>query len=298
MPKPHDAPVKIRGLDALLGSDDEATPQQEIAIDLIDLPKQGQPRKYFDPSKMELLTESIRDKGVLEPLLLRPLPHGRYELVAGERRLRAAKAVKLTAVPAIIKELSDTAALEIALIENLQREDLSPLEETESLLDLLSRRLQMEANEVIALLNRKAQTDKTGATDSAVRSCWDTVEAVFNLVGRISPEGFRTHRLPLLNLPEDILTALRAGKLEYTKARAIATVKDDDARATLLQEALSEGLTLRQIQERVRQLSPSAPTNPLRAKVSDISKRVSKLTDPKKAAKVEELLDRIQKLLD
>ncbi len=297
MARQHDAPVKIRGLDALLGSDDEATPQQEIAIALIDLPA-SQPRKYFDPARMLLLTESVREKGILEPLLLRPHGRGRYELVAGERRLKAAQAVALTTVPAIIKELSDTAALEIALIENLQREDLSPLEETESLLDLLSRRLQMGANEVIALLNRKAQIDKSGATDSAVRSHWDTVEAVFNLVGRISPEGFRTHRLPLLNLPGEVLGALRRGEIEYTKARAIATVKDDEKRAALLQDAIDMNLTLRQVQERVLDYKPIATASPIKTRVADIGKRVTKLKDPKKLAKVEELLDKIQRLLD
>jgi len=111
---------------------------QSVNISQIILSQQ-QPRRYFDPDKMQQLAQSIQEHGILEPLLVRPLTGDTYELIAGERRYRAAKEVGLTYVPVVIRAMTDRQALQIALIENLQREDLNPLEETEGMLSLLAR---------------------------------------------------------------------------------------------------------------------------------------------------------------
>jgi ParB family transcriptional regulator, chromosome partitioning protein len=110
---------------------------QSVSITQIQLPAK-QPRRYFDPEKQQQLTDSIQEHGILEPLLLRQLDNGRYELVAGERRYRSAQILNLKEVPVVIKELDDKQALQIALIENLQRDDLNAIDETEAILELLA----------------------------------------------------------------------------------------------------------------------------------------------------------------
>jgi ParB family chromosome partitioning protein len=121
-----------------------------VSIESIHLPGQ-QPRRYFDPEKLQSLVRSISEQGILEPLLVRPLANKQYELVAGERRYRAAQIVSLTEVPVVIRQLSETEALQLALIENLQREDLNPVEETEGILQLLALKLESKQQEVISL---------------------------------------------------------------------------------------------------------------------------------------------------
>ncbi|MDV7393256.1 ParB/RepB/Spo0J family partition protein, partial [Arthrospira platensis SPKY1] len=111
-------------------------PVTALPIKAIKLPAQ-QPRRYFDPDKLAQLTESVKHNGILENLLVRPLDDNQYELVVGERRYRAAQEAGLTEVPVTIKELTDNEALQISLIENLHREDLNPVEETEGILWLL-----------------------------------------------------------------------------------------------------------------------------------------------------------------
>ena len=118
---------KLKGVEALLGGDNsqagetEKATKNQIKIELIQTPA-NQPRRYFDPEKLELLTKSIKAHGVIEPLLVRP-KDGKYELVAGERRLRASKQAGLSEIPVIIRELDDIETSQIRLVENLQRED-------------------------------------------------------------------------------------------------------------------------------------------------------------------------------
>ena len=135
---------QLRGLDALLGGDattpaasghDAEVAAELIALRSIELPE-SQPRKYFNPEKLEELATSMRTHGVLTPIVLRPRGGSKYELVAGERRFRAAKMAGLKQIPAVVKQLDDELALQIALVENLQREDLNPVEETEGILQL------------------------------------------------------------------------------------------------------------------------------------------------------------------
>jgi ParB family chromosome partitioning protein len=171
----------------------------------------SQPRHYFDSQKLKELTESIIKYGVLEPLLVRPLRNDskQYELVAGERRYRAAKQAGLTQVPVTIRSLSDREALTMSLVENLQREDLNPVEETEGILQLLSFHLDITVDEVIANLYRM-RNESSGMVSQNVltNEAGKTIQSVFQSLGLLSWESFITSRLPLLKLPSDILEAL------------------------------------------------------------------------------------------
>ena len=246
-----------QGVDALFGetpslSPNESNVEQSIAIGEIFLPSQ-QPRRYFDPEAMQSLIDSVRRDGILEPVLVRVRESGGYELVAGERRYRAAKKVGLGMVPALIRQMTDEQALHIALIENLLREDLNPLEETEGILQLLALRLKSDVEFAISLLYRM-QNDVQRLTHNVMgQPEVEVVQAVFVEVGVVW-ESFVNNRLPLLKLPEDILEALRDGQLAYTKAQAIARIKDETQRTELLQEATENDFSLSQIRERVKSL--------------------------------------------
>ncbi|MGJ3248538.1 MAG: ParB/RepB/Spo0J family partition protein [Elainellaceae cyanobacterium] len=154
-----------------------------------------QPRRYFDPKALQDLAVSIRTHGILTPLLVRPVGKDGYELVAGERRFRLAQELGLEEVPVQIRELSDTEAAEVALLENLQREDLNPVEETEGILELLERKLQKSKEEILALLNCAAHPKRASVQNVLHSPEWKTVEAVFTSVGRFSPNSFRASRV-------------------------------------------------------------------------------------------------------
>jgi ParB family chromosome partitioning protein len=292
---------KMRGVEDLLSMDVES-PTATVNIDKIRLPAQ-QPRRYFDPEKLSQLVQSVKEHGILQPLLVRAVG-GEYELVAGERRLRAAKEAGLTEVPIITKELSDHQTLQIALLENLQREDLNPVEETEGILELLCMELDLNSGEVISILNQAANAKKRNLdlTENVSRQL-EIVGLVLQGVGRFTAESFRTSRLPLLNLTEDVLEILRQGQLEYTKARAIAKLKDDGERRELLDKVLNENLSLSEIKQLIKELTPGKITakETLNAKYSEIGKRLKNAQvweDAKKTKKLEKLLSDLEQLLE
>ncbi|BAZ36737.1 chromosome partitioning protein, ParB family (plasmid) [Calothrix sp. NIES-4101] len=264
--------------------------REQIKLD----PKQ--PRRYFDQKKLEELAQSIKELGILEPLLVRPLDDGYYELIAGERRFKAAGIAGLEEVPCVVKEMDDDTVKQVQLIENLQREDLNAYEETIGILELLALRLKMTQDEVISLLNRIEKGNRKKAdnvirhdseeqadhvirhndesedtkADNVIRSKGkkqadnvirpediEIVNNVFACIGRLSAESFRANRLPLLNLPADIQQALASGTIEYTKARAIARVKSESQRSQLLDEAINQNLSLTQIKELIQGLESS-----------------------------------------
>lgn len=298
-------PVKrLKGLDSLFGGEPDNFSQQ-LPIAWIVLPEQ-QPRRYFDPQKMEHLVQSVKEHGVLEPLLVR-VTHQTdiYELVAGERRYRAAVAAGLNEVPVTVKELSDEDALQIALVENLQREDLNPVEETEGILQLLAFKLTCPASEVPKLLYR-LQNEKTGDRfngNVTISSKINDVESIFSGLGAMSWESFIRNRLPLLKLPTNILESLRTGQIAYTKASAIAKVNDKQQRQLLLNLAISENLSLAQIKNRITNMSsacvsgePISFKNRIKTSYRLIEKsRVWE--DPKKQKKLERLLTEIETLI-
>ncbi len=269
-----------------------------VSLSSIQLPTQ-QPRRYFDSQKLQQLAESIKAHGILEPLLVRPISGDRYELVAGERRYRAAKEIGLQKVPVVIRDLSDLQAVELALIENLQREDLNPVEETEGILTLLSAKLGMPTNEISQLLHRLAKRGSDNVVGS--EETLEVIESIFQVVGKMSWESFATHRLPLLNLPQPVLEALRAGKVEYTKARALARVKDPNMLDELLEQSTTEQWSLNQIRAAISEKTKlTKPENTgLKQRFSQVSKTL-KLSavweDPSKRQRLEQLLDELQQL--
>lgn len=297
--------TKLRNV-ALFKDEDEPTAQsaspQTLPLDRI-VTSSSQPRRYFDPDKLEQLTQSVKEHGILEPLLVRSLPDNKYELVAGERRYRAATTAGLTEVPVVIKELTDSEALQLALIENLQREDLNPVEETEGILQLLALKLEIEPTEVVSLLYQMQNATAGKITDNVIsNSEIELVNQIFAGLGKMNRESFTANRVPLLRLPEDILSALRSGQIEYTKAKAIATVKDEAARAELLEDAIANSLSLSQIKERVNAVKPTKEKEELRSRFDttySIAKKSKQLwQDPKKRKKLESILSQLEKLIE
>ncbi|MFK0735285.1 MAG: ParB/RepB/Spo0J family partition protein [Gloeotrichia echinulata HAB0833] len=299
-------------VDLLFGSnatqpDTKTNPANTIPITLLKLPN-SQPRRYFDFSKLEELSRSIKELGILEPLLVRPLSGGEYELVAGERRYKAATMAGLTEVPVVVREMDDAITYQVRLVENLQREDLNPLEETEGILSLLVLRLEVTLQEIISHLNRMRNVCDRYNENSELRhnvmsqSETKLVEELFASLGRMSWQSFVKNRLPLLNLPADVLEILRQGQLEYTKARALAKVKDEEVRQQLLEDAIAHNLSLSEIKRKVKELDEQSPdeTPSLKNRVDDTLRLLKKSKvwdDPKKQAKVEKLLAQLDTLM-
>ena len=210
-----------KGLDALLPLPEEETRLYWLPLAMIS-PSPFQPRRRFDEAALKELADSIREKGLLQPLVVRPRGEG-YELVAGERRFRAAQMAGLSEVPAIVREMGDEEALELALVENLQREDLSPREEAEGYAKLVEMGL---SHEEIAR--------RVGKSRSAV-----------------------TNALRLLQLPEEVLKALDEGKISAGHARALLMLPEEK-RLWGLREILEKGLSVREA-ERLKERLFRAP---------------------------------------
>lgn len=262
-----------------------------------------QPRQYFDEIKLEELAQTIKNHGVLEPLLVRKLPRkNQFELVAGGRRYRAASKAGLTEVPVIVRELSDEQALEIAIIENLQREDLNPVEETEGIVKLLSQHLKISTVQVSPLLHQLQKQVRGRSANNVIGSSQvESIQGVFDSLGLMELDSFISNRLPLLNLPIDVLEALRAGKIEYTKAKAIARLGDQETRIQLLEEAIINTLSLSQIRELVKAEQSPEQQSELKTRFDTTYKQAKKAkklwSDSKKRKQLESLLTKLEKLI-
>jgi len=271
-----------------------------IAIADIYLPK-SQPRRYFDPDKMLELQKSIKQYGILEPIIIRAIDIG-YELVAGERRFRAAKELGLTEIPAVVHQLTTKQAYEIALIENLQREDLNPVEETEAILQILALKLAIPEKEVTSNLYKMRVTPEQ-ERDEVLTEISNRVISIFESLQTIKWYSFVVNRLPLLNLPTEVLEALRQGKIEYTKATAIAKVKDTYAREDLLNETINQGLSLVQIKEKICEIKAGQVIEQpvtLKTRFTTSMQQLKKSTvwdDKKKQKVLEKLITQIESLL-
>ncbi len=219
-----------RGLDALLGQ--STAPQDEQGGDVqqdhllkdlpVDLIQRGkyQPRRDMDPQALEELAESIKAQGVMQPIVVRPIGGGRYEIIAGERRWRATQQAGLDYIPAVIRDVPDEAAIAMALIENIQREDLNPIEEAMAL-----HRLQQEFEL--------------------------TQQQVANAVGKSRVSI--TNLLRLMALPDDVKLLLERGDIEMGHARALLGLPLEEQTAAARQ-VVAKGLTVRQTEALVRQL--------------------------------------------
>ncbi|MFB2880607.1 ParB/RepB/Spo0J family partition protein [Floridanema aerugineum] len=305
MPSKSNQPYKGKADLSVLFGDEETTdaPDKQLSIEAIQLPS-SQPRRYFDPEAMQALVESVKAEGILQPLLVRPIGDNKYELVAGERRYKAAVELGLKQVPVTIRELNEQQALNIALVENLQREDLNPIEETDGILQLLAHHLSRSKDEVSKLLYRM-QNDVQRMNDNVIiHPEAEIIVKVFNELGKMGWESFVSNRLPLLNLPKDVLDELEKGKIEYTKAKAIAKIKDKEIRNELLEAAITENLSLTQIRERIAALktgtSEEKPEESLKTQVKTVLTQVNKSkvwTDPKKQKRLQKILAELQTLL-
>mgnify|MGYP000987882043 FL=1 len=246
--------------EAILGGLTEPGPSEEASAGATTIPLRAiryssrQPRKHISEDGLNELAASIRDKGVLEPVIVRRVGGG-FELVAGERRTRAAALAGLTEVPAIIVDIDDREALEIAIIENLQREDLNAVEETEAVLGLLELYLDTDRRDVVQLLQALYNEERGRITSRKISDRErEAVRTLFERLGRFTVASFVSNRLPILDFPESLLAAVREGKLEFTKAQALARVEDPDDRERLLAVAIAEDLSLSQIRRRITEL--------------------------------------------
>ena len=206
-----------KGLGALMleNNTDSMVSTDTLAVNDI-IPNKEQPRKTFDEAALQELADSIKQHGVLQPLLVRPLTTGGYQLVAGERRWRASRLAELKEVPVIIKELSDTEAMEIAIIENLQREDLNPIEEAEGL---------------------QALIDKCGFTQ----------EEVATSVGKSRPAI--TNALRLLKLPEEVRQMTKDGDISAGHARALLAFDNEPMMLECAKQIVDKKLTVRDVEK-------------------------------------------------
>jgi ParB family chromosome partitioning protein len=299
---------KRNNMKGFVYGEDQVGAEQNLPISAIVLPDY-QPRLFFDERKLEELAQNIKSQGILTRLIVRRIAGtDKYELIAGGRRFRAAQKAGLSEVPVVVKKLADDEALAIALTENLQREDLNPLEETEGIIRLLALKTGKLQEAIPQMLTRMYNDSKRKSESEQNVLFTDegqAIQVVFDELSTISWESFVSSRLSLLNLPRDILNPLREGKIEYTKAKAIARVKDEEQRTELLSEAIAQELSLSQIKERISELSSQeADTGlPLPQKsITDISSKLKKAQlwkkDPKKWRKAQTLLKKLEELLD
>ena len=270
-----------------------------LPIDEILIPK-SQVRHYFNQEKLELLAESIKQHGVLEPLLITP----KKELIAGERRLRAAKIAGETQLPVKILDVSPSEAKTLAIVENLQREDLNPVEETEGILELLQLKLNQDRQDVISLLYKMNKAD-----DNVIIPEAKTVENTFESLGKLKWESFVINRLRLLNLPESLLEAIRQGEIEYTKGTTIARVKDEEFRDELLKEVITNNLSLNDLKDRIAQHKGKTSTDYSELSTEDLIKDIRQTyqrfsrskkvwSEQKNRKKIETLLKQLKNLIE
>ncbi len=257
-----------RGLDNIFqdNSTEELTSSGAVKIKLIDIePNREQPRKYFNEDALGELADSIAKHGVLQPLLVRPNGDNSYQLVAGERRWRASRMAGLTEVPVIIKDLTDAQVAELALVENLQRENLNPMETAKGFKELAEKfsYTQEQISEII------------GCSRSAV-----------------------TNALRLLSLPDEIQDLVLEEKLSAGHAKAILIANDDEYRIELAKLVVKEGLSVRETERLARKSGVTSASgkksrkrNPYYDEVelalSDVLKRKVKVTKSNKKGSLE-----------
>jgi ParB family chromosome partitioning protein len=223
-----------KGLSAILPrSRNEETGLREVPVELIE-PNPRQPRRDFDEEALVALSESIASRGVLQPVVVTPLAGGKFELIAGERRLRASKLAGLESIPAVIRHSDDWERLDLALAENMARVDLNPIEEARACAMLV---------------------DDLGLSKAEVgRRVGKSRVAVSNLVR-------------LLDLPDEALESIEAGALSEAHGRAILTCKDHDARKRLALDAREHGWSVRETERRARELEEGVAAKPGRSAV-------------------------------
>ena len=229
-----------RGMDALFvdnSVEELADEKNVITLKLNDIePNKNQPRQYFDDEALSELSESIKEHGVLQPLIVRPMMDGSYQLVAGERRWRASRLAGLTQVPVIVRALTDTEVAVIALIENLQREDLNPIEEAEG----ISRLIEEHG------FTQDKAAQKLGKSRSAL-----------------------TNTLRLMNLPEKVRGLVSDDFLSAGHARALLSLEDAVLIEETAEEVVTRKLSVRETEKLVKQLNSYKDKKPAKVKKRD-----------------------------
>lgn len=209
-----------KGLDTIFAENETEDSNSSVMLKISEIePNRSQPRKDFDENSLSDLAQSISQHGLLQPLLVRPLPIGGYQIVAGERRYRACRMAGLTEVPVTIRELSDTETMELALIENLQREDLSPIEEA---------------------LGYKALIDEHGFSQ----------EEVATSVGKSRPAI--ANSLRILKLPDSVLEYVKQDKISAGHARALLMLDNEEDMLELAELIYKKDLSVRQAEKLVK----------------------------------------------
>jgi ParB family transcriptional regulator, chromosome partitioning protein len=261
-----------------------------------------QPRLYFDPVKMERLKESIRKHGVLEPILVRPRKEGGYETISGERRWRSCCELGLAGIPGIVREMSDETALEAALIAHLLNEEITAIEQTESILSLISLHLDISISEVRSGLYRINNSRIRGSENSRIFT-EEEVTSINNILSEFGMKlsSFVSNRLPMLNLAPEILDAVREGKLSPTNA-VLLNRQSPNLHSELIEQA--EGLTKQDVMVLVKELETEQPNEEksLTPSVSDqVFARIKSIRKRKKSLfesrDVQERLNKINALL-
>ena len=221
-----------RGLEALLPDAEEVLSSgvQEISLGDID-PNPDQPRRTFSEESIAQLAQSIREQGVLQPILVTPQNGGRYRIVAGERRWRASRAAGLDKVPVIVRDMDVIQQMEIALIENLQREDLNPIEVAQGIRSLMQQ-------------------------------CGYTQETVANRLSKSRPAV--ANLLRLLTLPEEVIDMVRQGSLSAGHARVLAGMENNAVKLALAKETIDKGYSVRQL-EAIAAAAKAEPVQPKKA---------------------------------
>ncbi|KQC13158.1 MAG: hypothetical protein APR63_09395 [Desulfuromonas sp. SDB] len=211
-----------KGLDALLSASPQIENEKLLELDITLLqPGKLQPRTKIDPEALEELTSSIKQDGIIEPLIIRPAKQGKYEIICGERRYQAAKKANLTKVPVIIKEVNDLKALEISLVENLQRENLSALDEAEGYL-LMSNRFHLSHLEI---------AERMGKSRSAI-----------------------ANSLRLLSLPQAVKELIKLDKLTAGHGRALLSLQNDPLIEETAKKITHKNLSVRETEDLVKEL--------------------------------------------
>ena len=247
MPSPKKKGGLGRGLGSLMGEAQSETGyveehDTEVSIEDIE-PNPDQPRKHFNESELQELSESIRENGVLQPLLVRK-KGSKYEIIAGERRYQASKIAGIEKLPVVVKNVDDQKMLELALIENLQRSDLNPIEEAKGYKSLI---------------------DASGMTQESLSKAVSKSRSTI------------TNSLRLLDLPEEVQQYLFDGKLSAGHARAILAVPYEEARIKLAEKVVAEGLSVRATENLAPLFSVGETSKPVRPVMPQTYKRAAKV---------------------
>ncbi len=263
-----------RGISALLPGSELVEDFTMLDIDLIES-NPYQPRKRFSEAELKELARSIEKNGVLQPIIVRQRQDGKYEIVAGERRWRAARIAGLKKIPAIIKDLEDSEVLQIALIENLQRQDLDPIEEALAYKDLMDR-FGFTQNEIAELVGKDRATV--------------------------------TNRLRLLNLSEGVIKALRDGLITEGHARVLLRIEDPQEQERICRMVIENGLSVRQLEKMIAPKERKKTSDEewvsevsrrifekagLKGQIKATSRKVKVILDFKNREELEEFLRRI-----